>query len=244
MKVVEIFNSIEGEGIRAGYPCTFIRLFGCNLNCSYCDSRYACEEEKESSDKFISYTPSVMSIPEIMEQVDRFNCMRVTVTGGEPLIHPGIDKLIQALVDDGYEVNVETNGTQFPKRYILEPDEFFDYRRNCEVRLIKPSAGKVFFTMDWKCKSSGMEDKMNISLVNELDENDVLKFVVGNVEDMDGALKVIEQMTSKPHIFFSPVFGKIEPADIVQYLREKKLNDCRVQLQMHKFIWDPNQRGV
>lgn len=244
MKVVEIFNSIEGEGIRAGYPCTFIRLFGCNLNCSYCDSRYACVEEKESSDKFISYAPSVMSIPEIMEQVDRLDCMRVTVTGGEPLIHPGIDKLLQALIDGGYEVNVETNGSQFPKRFPVEPDEFFDYRRNCEVKLIRPSVGKVFFTMDWKCKSSGMEDKMNINLVNELTGDDVLKFVVGNVEDMDGALKVIEQMTSKPHIFFSPVFGKIAPADIVQYLREKKLNDCRVQLQMHKFIWNPDQRGV
>ena len=244
MKVVEIFNSIEGEGIRAGFPCTFIRLFGCNLNCSYCDSRYACVEEKESSDKFISYAPSVMSIPEIMEQVDRFNCMRVTVTGGEPLIHPGIDKLLQALIDGGYEVNVETNGTQFPKHYILEPDEFFDYRKNCEVRLIKPSAGKVFFTMDWKCKSSGMEDKMHIDLVNELDENDVLKFVVGSREDMDGALSVIERMTSKPHIFFSPVFGKIEPKEIVEYITEKGLYDCRVQLQLHKFIWDKDKRGV
>ena len=244
MKVVEIFNSIEGEGIRAGFPCTFIRLFGCNLNCSYCDSRYACEEEKESSDKFISYIPSVMSIPEIMERVELFQTKRVTVTGGEPLIHPGIEKLLKALVEGGYEVNVETNGTQFPKRYILEPDEFFDYRKNCEVRLIRPSAGKVFYTMDWKCKSSGMEDKMHIDLVNELTSDDVLKFVVGNVEDMDGALKVIEQMTSKPHIFFSPVFGSIEPKSIVGYLQEKKLNDCRVQLQMHKFIWDPNQRGV
>lgn len=244
MKVVEIFNSIEGEGKRAGYPCTFIRLFGCNLNCSYCDSRYACVEEKESSDKFISYAPSIMSIPEIMERVECFRTKRVTVTGGEPLIHPGIEKLLQALVEAGYEVNVETNGSQFPKRFILEPDEFFDYRRNCEVKVIKPSPGSLFYTMDWKCKSSGMEDKMHIDLVNELTEDDVLKFVVGSEEDMDGALKVIEQMTSKPHIFFSPVFGKIEPVAIVEYLKCHQLFDCRVQLQMHKFIWKPEERGV
>ena len=236
MKVVEIFNSIEGEGIRAGFPCVFIRLFGCNLHCSYCDSQYAC-----TGDDY-----SIMSIPEIMQAV-KFHAngiKRVTVTGGEPLIHDGIDKLLQTLIDEGYEVNVETNGTMFPKHYILEPDEFFDYRKNCEVRLIKPSAGKVFFTMDWKCKSSGMEDKMHIDLVNELDENDVLKFVVGSKEDMDGALSVIERMTSKPHIFFSPVFGKIEPKEIVEYITEKGLYDCRVQLQLHKFIWDKDKRGV
>ena len=244
MKVVEIFNSIEGEGKRAGYPCTFIRLFGCNLNCSYCDSRYACVEEKESSDKFISYTPSIMSIPEIMERVEGFRTKRVTVTGGEPLIHPGIEKLLQTLIEAGYEVNVETNGSQFPKRFPIETQFVFDYRRNCEIEFPDTSAGKVFYTMDWKCKSSGMEEAMDINLVNELTEDDVLKFVVGSEEDMDGALKVIEQMTSKPHIFFSPVFGNIEPVRIVGYLIHHQLFDCRVQLQMHKFIWNPEERGV
>lgn len=237
MKVVEIFKSIEGEGKRAGYPCTFIRLFGCNLNCSYCDSRYACVEEKGSSDKPISDTPSIMSIPEIMERVKGFQIKRVTVTGGEPLIHPGIEKLLQALVEAGYEVNVETNGSQFPRRFPTDSDE-------CKVIKSSLRSGSLFYTMDWKCKSSGMEDKMHINLVDELTTNDVLKFVVGSQEDMDGALKVIDQMTSKPHIFFSPVFKKIEPAAIVEYLKCHQLFDCRVQLQMHKFIWDPEERGV
>lgn len=245
MKVVEIFNSIEGEGKRAGYLCTFIRLFGCNLYCSYCDSRYACVEEEESSDKFVSYAPSVMSIPEIMEQVKVFGCNRVTVTGGEPLIHPGIHKLLTTLVDAGYEVNVETNGSQFPHHIINEPEMKYDPRSNHFIPTDESSIkGSLFFTMDWKCKSSGMEDKMNIGHVNELTSDDVLKFVVGNRADMDGALSVIERMVSKPQIFFSPVFDKIEPAEIVAYLKEKRLQDCRIQIQMHKVIWNPETRGV
>jgi len=244
MKVVEIFSSIEGEGKRAGYPCTFIRLFGCNLHCTYCDSRYACVEEKESSDVFVSQAPSVMSIPEIMERVEGFGCNRVTVTGGEPLIHPGIEKLLKTLVDAGYEVNVETNGSQFPKRFPIEHEFIVDYRKNCEIEVPGASKGNLFYTMDWKCKSSGMEDKMSIDLVNELTPDDVLKFVVGNRADMNGALTVIERMTSTPQIFFSPVFDKIQPVDIVKYLQDKKLQDCRVQLQMHKIIWDKDMRGV
>lgn len=241
MKVVEIFTSIEGEGIRAGFPCVFIRLFGCNLHCSYCDSQYACTGEE--------YV--VMSIPEIMQSVKFYSngIKRVTVTGGEPLIHDGIDKLLQTLIDEGYEVNVETNGTKFPKRFPIDPveDIHLDPRRMVEVHYVKPESfkkGRLFYTMDWKCKSSGMENEMLIDIVNDLENDDVLKFVVGSKEDMDGALSVIERMTSKPHIFFSPVFDKIEPKDIVEYITTKGLNDCRVQLQLHKFIWDKDKRGV
>jgi len=235
MKVNEIFTSIEGEGKRAGLPCTFIRLFGCNLKCSYCDSRYACEGT--------DYT--VMSVDNILDTCKMFGVPRVTVTGGEPLIHAGINALLKALVDAGYEVNVETNGTMFPKIVPLEPVAYRPNPLKCEMEPVyDKKAGSVFYTMDWKCKSSGMEDKMHIDLVNELTKNDVLKFVVGSEEDMDGALTVIEQMTSKPQVYFSPVFGKIEPTQIVDYLRNKKLYDCRVQLQMHKYIWNPEQRGV
>jgi len=232
MKVVEIFNSIEGEGIRAGSLCTFIRLFGCNLNCSYCDSRYACE----GTDYM------VLSIPEIMDAVAGYGCKRVTVTGGEPLIHPGIKSLLEALVYADYEVNVETNGSKFPIPIVLDEPQF-DYRRNEEIR-VPICKGSIFYTLDWKCPTSGMESKMSIDIVNRLTEFDVLKFVVSTVADMDAALSVIEQMTSKPTIFFSPVFKGIDAADIVKYMQEKRLQNCRVQLQMHKYIWDPNERGV
>ena len=231
MKVVEIFKSIDGEGIRAGLPVTFIRLFGCNLNCSYCDTRYGCEGE--------SYM--VMSIPEIMGQVREFGLKRITLTGGEPMIHPGVTKLLDALVEEGYEVNVETNGTQHPYHY---KQEYIPDLVSMTMKPLNKTPGSIFYTMDWKCKSSDMEGKMNIDLVNELTSCDVLKFVVGSVEDMHGALRVIEEMTSEPQVFFSPVFGKIEPSQIVEFLLSKKLDDCRIQIQMHKVIWDPDKKGV
>lgn len=236
MKVVEIFKSIEGEGIRAGLPCIFIRLFGCNLHCSYCDTRYGCEGDAYS----------VVSIPEIMKELKKFDGLkRVTLTGGEPMIHPGVDKLVCELLENGYEINVETNGTQFPKIFPTEIREYYDPRiRLTGDEKANPNSGKLFYTMDWKCKSSGMEDKMDIHLVNELQPTDVLKFVVGSKEDLDGALTVIERMTSTPTVFFSPVFGSIEPKEIVEYVLEKGLYDCRVQVQLHKVIWDPDKKGV
>lgn len=236
MKVVEIFRSIDGEGIRAGLPATFIRLYGCNLGCLYCDTRYGCEGDNYSE----------MSIEQIMEQVRSLKVPSVTVTGGEPMIHKGIKKLLSALVEEGYDVNVETNGTMFPFRYIIEATDgmIFDVRRGEMIPDKRKLYGNLFYTMDWKCASSGMEDHMRIDLVDELEENDVLKFVVGCRKDMDGALEVIEQMKSNPHIYFSPIFGRIEPKEIVDYLIEKQLWNCKVQIQMHKVIWEPEKRGV
>jgi 7-carboxy-7-deazaguanine synthase len=225
MRVNEIFRSIEGEGKRAGLPCTFIRLFGCNIRCSYCDSQYAC----------IGTDYTEMSIPQILEKVKSFEVTNVTVTGGEPLIHPGIEKLLNALLDEGYSVNVETNGTKEPLNLgRWEPV----YGRNYKYM------SDIFYTMDYKCPSSGMEHYMNKSIIDKLTKDDVLKFVVGSYEDLNAALEVIESIKSKPQIYFSPVFGKIEASDIVQYLIDKKLYDCKVQLQMHKYIWDPQERGV
>lgn len=228
MKVVEIFKSIDGEGIRAGLPCTFIRLFGCNLKCSYCDSRYACEGDGYRE----------MSIPQIIKEVDEYGVPNVTVTGGEPLIHPGIVKLLEQLLNLGYDVNVETNGSQFPKRIVYDTD----FKLNpLGCVFLK---GSLFYTMDYKCPSSGMESHMHIDILNELTEQDVLKFVVGSQEDLDKALSIIEQLRVKPQIYFSPVFDKIQAVDIVDYLLDKQLFDCKVQLQLHKYIWNPEQRGV
>lgn len=218
MQIVEIFKSIDGEGIRAGYPVTFIRLFGCNLHCSYCDTRYACDAGEPND---------ALSIDNIMDCVKRLECPMVTITGGEPMIHPGINKLIDRLIIEGYHVNVETNGTMNPVRF---DDPFAE--------------GSVFYTMDWKCGSSGMSSKMSIDRVNLLTPRDVLKFVVGDQDDLKEALTVIESMDSNPQIFFSPVFGDIEPKEIVEFILDKKLYNCRMQLQMHKFIWPVDQRGV
>ena len=216
MKVVEIFKSIDGEGKRAGLPTTFIRLYGCNLNCSYCDTRYGCE-----NDNYI-----VMSIKRILDRVKDLDCQSITITGGEPLIHSGIEKLINALYKAGYWINVETNGTQ----------NIFPYRSNYRSE-------RLFFTVDYKCPSSGMTEKMNCNF-EYLNEDAVLKFVVGSQDDMVSALEFLEAHNIKTNVYFSPVFGKIEPVQIVDFLIENKLNDCKVQLQLHKIIWSPEEKGV
>ena len=100
MRVVEIFKSIEGEGIRAGLPAVFIRLAGCNLRCAYCDTKYSYDTANSVE----------MSIPQICDAVKKFNCNRVTLTGGEPLIHNDVDRLIWELTHQDFEVNIETNG--------------------------------------------------------------------------------------------------------------------------------------
>lgn len=214
MKVVEIFKSIDGEGKRAGLPTVFIRLFGCNLKCSYCDTRYGCEGTDYK----------VMSIPYILDTLDRYKTKSVTITGGEPLIHPGIKQLVELLLHNGYWVNIETNGSQYIGHLPANPN--------------------VFVTMDYKCPSSGMEDSMCLENLHTLSSTDVLKFVVGSQEDLITALSILEEYCPKAQIYFSPVFGKIEPSAIVDFILDHKLNNCKVQLQMHKYIWDPNKRGV
>lgn len=214
MKVNEIFYSIEGEGIRAGMPCTFIRLHGCNLNCSYCDTRYSCEGNE--------YTE--MKIDDILCEVSKFNCHNITVTGGEPLIHKDIEELISALSQNGYFINIETNGSKKPLLY-----HFISH---------------VFYTMDFKTGASGMTDRMNEDAFKELEDTDVIKFVVGSIEDLDQSVQFYNDNFIKAIPFVSPVFGKIEPAEIAEYLKEHHLDSWRLQLQLHKYIWDPKKRGV
>lgn len=219
MKVVEIFKSIDGEGIRAGFPVTFIRLFGCNLNCSYCDSRYACEETDGTV-----YTE--MTVDEIFNQVYKMGSQRITLTGGEPLIHTDVMELIDKLTDKNFKVNIETNGSVniFPFLSGAKHDK------------------RLIFTVDYKCPTSGEESKMELQNLKYLRMQDVLKFVVGSKEDLD-VCRRLRQYTNA-QVFISPVFGKIEPKEIVEYMLEHDMEDCRIQLQLHKFIWNPEMRGV
>lgn len=228
MKVVEIFNSIDGEGKRAGELTTFIRLFGCNLHCLYCDTRYGCELEDANT---IPYTE--LSIDEIINKCQQLGSNNITVTGGEPLFHTDIDYLLMALSYKGYDVNVETNGSIDVQKYLSD------------------SAFKnVWFTIDYKCNCSGMTKHMNMNNFNNHIKNAVYKFVVGSVDDLKQAEDVINNIPvdSSNYIYLSPVFGQIEPKEIVTYMQNnlKNYNLCplRVQLQLHKFIWPPEQRGV
>lgn len=214
MKVVEIFNSIEGEGKRAGLPATFIRLFGCNLRCSYCDSMYAVEGN--------DYTE--MSIEQIMDKVEEIGCPNITVTGGEPLIHKDILELLETLCHRGHWVNVETNGS-IPILYRTNDD-------------------RLFYTVDYKTSSSDMTEQMEDDVFQSMLPIDVLKFVVGSEQDLKEALFVCGNIGSTPQVYISPIFGSIEPKQLVEFTLENKLWDWKVQLQLHKFIWNPEQKGV
>ncbi|MBQ3427969.1 MAG: radical SAM protein [Clostridia bacterium] len=228
MLISEIFDSIDGEGVRAGRLCTFIRVVGCNLRCSYCDSMYAVEPEKYSSIR-----PKEMGITEILSYVNR-NYMRVTLTGGEPLLFPETVQLVNRLCDMGCEVNIETNGS-------------------CDVvgfRNLIRNPDRLFFTVDFKLPSSGEMYSMRLSNFDNLRKNDVLKFVIGTEEDLEIAVSLAHNAILKygkdaPYIYCGTVFGGFELRDVIaEFMKDATLADVRFQIQMHKVIWDPNARGV
>ena len=138
-------------------------------------------------------------------------------------------ELIQRLCDAKYEVNIETNGSI-----------------SVEDVATKFDSKHVIITMDWKSPSSGVNSHMLESNLAILCPTDVLKFVVGSEEDLDDMLTVIKSHDIDAQVFVSPVFGKIEPSKIVEYVLQHSqvLKDVRVQVQLHKIIWDPNRRGV
>lgn len=216
-KVVEKFISINGEGSRAGQLAAFIRFQHCNLNCSYCDSKYANNNDA---------TYELLTAQDILDYLDRSHVVNVTLTGGEPLLQKYIDYLISLLLEHGYSVEVETNGSIDIKPFINDK--------------------RPIFTLDYKVPSSNMEDKMNLDNYQYLTKNDVIKFVVGSINDLDKAVEIINKydLVNRVQIFFSPIFNMIEPSAIVDYMIEHHLNDVQLQLQLHKFIWDPNLRGV
>lgn len=216
MKVNEIFSSIDGEGIRAGELATFIRLAGCNLRCNYCDTKYALAQDSGKE----------MTVSEILEKVNEFNVKNITLTGGEPLIHKDIEKLIYKLIKNGYKVNIETNGS-------VDIEKFLN---------------KCLITMDYKCPSSLMENTMMLENLEKLTENDVLKFVIRK-EDFNTVEKILREYKLKSYIYISPVFNEIEISDIAEFMKKCNFNGInmskvRLQLQLHKIIWSPDMKGV
>ena len=221
MRVSEIFASVEGEGSRQGYLATFVRLFGCALRCSWCDSRYACEGD--------GYTE--MSPDEILQKVTWLGNRRITLTGGEPLLQKDAPGLVIRLAESGFEVSIETSGSV--DYTALFPDSVRD-------RL----GTNLMITADWKCPGSGMERMMKEKCFMSLRPWDVLKFVVCSREDLEHAESVIRKYSPPCQIFLSPVFGKVRMSDIVDIMKERDLQNVRIQAQLHKIIWDPSARGV
>jgi len=211
LKVNEIFYSIQGESSKAGLPCVFVRLTYCNLRCTYCDTEYAFYEGKD------------YSVDEIIEEVKKYNCKLVEVTGGEPLVQNESKELMKQLCDKGFEVLLETAGNM--------PIEDIDKR----VKII----------MDLKCPSSGMMKKNLYENTDHLKKTDEVKFVIGTREDYEWSRDILGKynLNKKCIVLFSCVFDKLEPLTLVSWILEDKL-DVRYQLQMHKYIWHPETKGV
>jgi 7-carboxy-7-deazaguanine synthase len=210
LKVNEIFYSIQGESSFAGLPFVFIRLTGCNLRCSYCDTKYAYEEGTE------------MSIEQIIKKVKKYNCPYVELTGGEPLLQEETPVLVNSLIENGFTVLVETNGTK-------------------DVSLIPDKAVKI---MDIKCPSSGESDKFEWKNLNRLSPKDEVKFVIAEKLDYDWAKEIINDrnLADKVKVLLSPVKDKMSPDILAEWILKDKLN-VRLQLQVHKIIWSEVERG-
>lgn len=218
-KVVEIFTSINGEGRRAGQLALFIRFPKCNLHCSYCDTSWANTDSA-------AYTE--LTEDELYDEIKKNGIRNITLTGGEPLLQPEIGVLLHKLAaDNTLSVEIETNGS-------ISIEEF--------SRLKNPP----LFTLDYKLPGSGMEKYMKVENFAYLKPEDTVKFVAGSRQDLERAREIIAgfQLTQKCSVYISPVFGAIAPEEIVEFMKQYRLNGVNLQLQLHKIIWDPQQRGV
>ncbi len=218
-KVVEKFISINGEGVLAGQLAVFIRFQGCNLRCSYCDTMWANEEDAPFT---------LMSENEIYNYIKETGVKNITLTGGEPLLVPDFLILLKLLgADEFLHIEIETNGS-------VGLNKFFGL------------SSRISFTMDYKLESSKMEDNMLTSNFDFLTKNDTVKFVAGDTKDLNRIKEIVDSfnLTKKCNVYISPVFGKIDLEEIVNFLIKNLMNDVTLQVQMHKIIWDPNQKGV
>ncbi len=210
IKINEIFESIQGESTYAGLPCTFVRLAGCNLRCTYCDTNYAYYNGKEISDD------------EIIAKIYEYGVKLVEFTGGEPLLQEETPKLIKTLLDKGYEVLIETNGSI------------------CIGCLDK----RLNIIMDYKTPNSGMSERMRVKNFEFLKKTDQIKFVLMDESDYQWAKDIIVSnnlIEKHDNILMSPAFDTLSPKSLVDWVLKDKLQ-VRVQLQIHKYIWAPDER--
>lgn len=213
LKVNEIFYSIQGESSYAGRPCVFVRLTGCNLRCSYCDTRYAYEEGDD------------LEMGDIIKRITSHRCGLVELTGGEPLMQKDTPPLIKKLLDTGFEVLLETNGSM-------------------DISVIDDRCVKI---LDIKCPSSGEATRNNFENLKNLQTKDEIKFAMGSREDYDYAKNILSLINRaegkiKPPLF-SPVYGKMNPEVLARWILADHL-DVRMQIQLHKVIWGSEKRGV
>lgn len=211
LNITEIFYSIQGESTRAGQPCVFVRLTGCPLRCTWCDTEYA------------FHGGIRMSLEDIVSQVRAYNCPLVEVTGGEPLNQPDSLLLLNQLCEAGFQVMLETSGALD----ISKVDK------------------RVSIILDVKCPGSGMTDRMRWENLSYLCGKDEIKFVLKDRTDYEWAREIFKHhaLGDRCPVHFSPVFEALPSLSLAEWILEDGLT-VRLQLQLHKLIWDPQTRGV
>jgi 7-carboxy-7-deazaguanine synthase len=211
LRVTETLHSLQGESTFAGRPCVFVRLTGCPLRCTWCDTEYA------------FYGGTEQSIDEIIQKVRAYGCPLVEVTGGEPLAQPDAAALLKRLCDEGFTVLLETSGA-------------------LDTAAVDQ---RVHIILDIKCPGSGMAERMHWPNVERLRSQDEAKFVLQDRADYEWAKDVMIRygLTERCTVLFSPVFGVLDPQHLAEWILADRL-PVRFQLQMHKFIWAPDMRGV
>lgn len=212
LHINELFHSIQGESIWAGLPCSFVRLTGCNLRCRYCDTTYAYDSGEP------------MQLRQIMQALSKFDCRRVTITGGEPLLQSRTLELIHDLLRKDYRVSLETNGS-------------------LDIRSVDNGC---MIVMDLKCPSSGMRHHNLLENLRYLKHSDQLKFVIADREDYLFACDIIKQKRHHlpgANVLFSPAFGTMPPKLLAAWILADGI-DVRLQLQLHRFVWPDRDRGV
>lgn len=219
--IIEKFLSVDGEGPSSGELATFIRFQGCNLRCSWCDTDYSWNSENISEK---------LSAEDIYNYIKKNNVNNVTLTGGEPLIQENIDELLSIINEDkNLNIHIETNGS-----IDIEP-----FKR-------KYTKGNISYIVDFKLPCSNMTEKMNYNNLICVEDKDVYKFVIGSMTDLKMAYEIIEKydLINKCLVYLSPVTGNIEMYEIVEFMKEKNMNKVKLQVQLHKIIWDKDTRGV
>ena len=212
MVVNEIFYSVQGESTYAGRPCVFVRLTACDLRCSWCDTPYAFHEGTRRP------------VEDVLVDVDRFDCPLVEVTGGEPLLQEDVYPLLQALIDRGKTVLLETGG----------------HRSTARV------PAPVVTILDIKCPGSGEAARTDWANLDRLRAHDEVKFVIKDRTDYEFARDAIARHALAERaaaIHLSPVHGVLDPRILSEWVLADHL-PVRVQLQLHKYIWSPETRGV
>ena len=222
LKVLEVFCSIQGEGVHTGLPTTFVRLSGCNLRCTWCDTAYS--QNGSDGDN--------ITVEEVMGQVRRMDRPYLCITGGEPLLQHDVIALCSAAIEEGYNVDIETNGSFWIEELIKRcPD--------------------VFISMDVKTPSSGQEGSLHKENLRSLRAEDQLKFIVSDPADIDFALDLIREQSPPCDLIITPCSNENAEA-LAEYLKielqkvENKmcLKRIRLMLQTHRMIWGQGRKMV